>query len=155
MVRKKCFTVPTQWCHIEERMSWNCARASHARIHTEMMKGTWFIATSPPTVKWLALFKKQGIYSRSAQVGGNRKNCQLMSDEKSENPPSVNGLGMRLSKRPSTISKWNSKSRAAPTSRQNLEGEVDTKAVKCKVKIGAGQKHCCIEVLRYSCLGFD
>ena len=45
-----------------------CARAQAPMLvsitPTERMKGTWFIATSPPTVKWIAPSKKWGIYSQ-------------------------------------------------------------------------------------------
>ena len=65
---EEIFAVPTRevMLHIEEENVMSVRVPSSMPvliIHTEMMKGTWFIATSPLTVKWTAPSKKWGIYS--------------------------------------------------------------------------------------------
>ena len=57
-----------------------------------MMKGTWFIATSPPTVKWIARSKKWGSTPDLLKLAEIEKSCQLMADEIEKTRRRVNGL---------------------------------------------------------------
>ena len=60
---EEIFAVPTREVLHRGRKCHECARAKlHARIDNPYGddEGTWFIATSPPTVKWIARSKKWG-----------------------------------------------------------------------------------------------
>ena len=109
-----------------------------SKIHTEMMKGTWFIATSPPTVKWIARSKKWGSTPdllKLAEIEKAANSWQM----KSRNPPSSERTRVCDHPRPQRdYLLYRNETRRSRTRqpRQNHEGEVRYKARKMQVKIG-------------------
>ena len=155
---EEIFAVPTRevMLHIEEEnvMSVRVPKL-HARIENPYGddEGDVVYSYLASNSQMDSTIQEMGIYLDLLKLAEIEKSCQLMADEIEKTRRRVNGLEYRpsqTSKRDYLLYRNETRRSRTRQPRQNHEGEVRYKPVKCKVKIGILQERCSQENLSFT-----